>query len=121
EVWPASTRRLVLASSTGAPLAGSGSRCALNGFQPSGLDLAALAQLKDPIDPDSAFMRDWWKESIRINPAFLSSRERRDGATIPASVGRAIADQSLMCVDFQSMLPRVLARTLLVWGARGPF
>jgi len=121
EVWPASTRRLVLVSSTGAPLAASGSRCALTGAQPSGLDLAALAQLKDPIDPDSAFMRDWWKESIRINPAFFSSRQRRDAATIPASVWRAIADQSLICVDFQSMLPRILAPTLLVWGARDPF
>ena len=66
-------------------------------------------------------MRDWWKESIRINPAFFSSRQRRDAAAIPASVWRAIADQSLICVDFQSMLPRIQAPTLLVWGARDPF
>ncbi len=121
EAWPAATQRLILVSSTGAPLAASGGRCTLTGAQQSGLDLAALAELKDPIDPDSAFMRDWWKESIRINPAFFSSRQRRDAAAIPAGVWRAIADQSLICVDFQSMLPRIRASTLLIWGARDPF
>jgi len=120
EFWPAATRRLVLISSAGASFAPSGAPCSLTASQKSGLDFAALAQLKDPIDPDSAFMREWWRESIRINPEFFSNRQRHDAAAIPAGVWRAIADQSLICVDFQSMLPRIRAPTLLIWGARDP-
>lgn len=100
EEWPGRARRLILISSTGTH------------FGP----LVVPDSLKDPIDPDSAFMKSWWHESMRINPAFFSSRERRDAAAIPARVWRAIADQSLRGVDLQLMLPRIEAPTLLIWG-----
>ncbi len=100
EEWPGRTRRLILVSSTGTH------------FGP----LEVPDSLKDPIDPDSAFMKSWWRESMRINPSFFSSRQRKDAAAIPASVWRAIADQSLRGVDLQFMLPRIKAPTLLIWG-----
>lgn len=118
EQWPDSTRRLVLISSTGTsfgPAEHAGSATAAN--HRANNWLAAVTELSDPIDPDSAFMRDWWKVSIAYNPEF-ARRQRRDAAAIPAHVWQAIADQSLTDVNLRSMLPRVRAPTLLIWGAR---
>jgi pimeloyl-ACP methyl ester carboxylesterase len=117
ELWPGSTRRLVLISSTGTSFGITDpTDCSAAVHMPSWL--AAIEQLKDPIDPDSAFMRDWWKESISINPEFFSRQQRRDAAAIPARVWRAIADQSLLGVNLRWMLPRIQAPTLLIWGGR---
>jgi pimeloyl-ACP methyl ester carboxylesterase len=110
ELWPDSTRRLVLISSTGT---------AFGSDDPSKSPswLVPVMALRDPIDPDSAFMRDWWKISIGYNPEF-ARRQRHDAAAIPAHVWRAMADQCLIGVDLRSMLPRVRAPTLLIWGGR---
>jgi pimeloyl-ACP methyl ester carboxylesterase len=105
EVWPGRTRRLVLISSTG------------TSFGTQGW-LTDVQRLNDPIDPDSQFMRDWWNQSMTINPEAFSSHQRRDAAAIPARLWRAIADQSLVGVDLQPMLRRVRVPTLLIWGAR---
>jgi pimeloyl-ACP methyl ester carboxylesterase len=105
ENWPGRTRRLVLISSTG------------TSFGTQGW-LTDVQRLHDPIDPDSSFMREWWNQSMAINPEAFSSRQRRDAAAIPARLWRAIADQSLVGVDLQPMLRRVRAPTLLIWGAR---
>jgi pimeloyl-ACP methyl ester carboxylesterase len=104
ELWPGYTRRLILISSTG------------TSFGTQGW-LADVERLNDPIDPASQFMRDWWTQSIRINPESFSSQQRRAAAAIPAPVWRAIANQSLVGVDLAPMLPRVRAPTLLIWGA----
>ena len=118
EEWPASTRRLVLISSTGTSFGPAESarpsttpKSSYQGW------LASLANLADPINPDSAFMLDWWKVSIAYNAEF-ARRQRRDAAAIPAQVWRAIADESLIGVDLATMLPRIQARTLLIWGGR---
>ena len=127
ELWPGTTRRLVLVSSTGTSFgmdesSGNGGGRGLAPQvpqQPQGPGwLAGVARLKDPIDPESPFMREWWKESMRINPEFFSSRQRRDAAAIPAHVWRDIADQTLLGVDLRRMLPRIRAPTLLIWGGR---
>ena len=118
ELWPGSTRRLVLISSTGTSFGPAKPVESPVSAKPLAESwLAPLAELVDPINPDSAFMRDWWKVSIAYNPEF-ARRQRRDAAAIPARVWRAIADQSLIGVDLRSMLPRVQAPTLLIWGAR---
>ena len=118
ELWPRSTRRLVLISSTGTsfgPAVPTGSPASTKAAADNWL--APVAALRDPIDPDSAFMRDWWKVSIAYNPEF-ARRQRRDSAAIPAHVWRAMADLSLIGVDLRTMLPRLQASTLLIWGAR---
>jgi pimeloyl-ACP methyl ester carboxylesterase len=118
ELWPESTRRLVLISSTGTSFGpAEPARSTTSAQTPAGGWLAAVAELNDPIDPDSAFMLDWWKISIAYNPEF-ARRQRRDAASIPARVWRAIADQCLIGVDLRTMLPRVRAPTLLIWGGR---
>lgn len=108
EEWPGRTQRLILISSTGTYF----------GPTRDGAWLAGAEKLKDPIDPDSAFMKSWWSESMRINPPFFSSRERQDAAAIPARVWRAIAQQCLLGVDLHFMLPRITSPTLLIWGGK---
>lgn len=118
EEWPGSTRRLILISSTGTSFgAAEPAGTHASAGRPADDWLAAVMELKDPIDPDSTFMRDWWKISTAYDPEF-ARRQRRDAATIPAHVWRAIADQSLIGVDLRTMLPRIQAPTLLIWGGR---
>jgi pimeloyl-ACP methyl ester carboxylesterase len=119
ELWPESTRRLILVSSTGTSFGLDESAGKVGSATPLVQSwLAGVARLQDPIDPDSPFMRDWWKASLSINPEFFSSRQRRDAAAIPAHVWRDIADQTLLGDDLRRLLPRIRARTLLVWGGR---
>ena len=119
ELWPEATRKLILISSTGLSFGATGEPCAFTTSDPSRSDwMAGLAELKDPIDPDSEFMHDWWHISISVNPEFFSRRQRHDAAAIPARAWRAIADQSLVGVDLRSMLPRIQAPTLLIWDAK---
>jgi pimeloyl-ACP methyl ester carboxylesterase len=119
EVWPGATRRLILVSSTGTSFGLEEAARKVGGSTPEWPSwLAGIAPLQDPIDPDSTFMRDWWKESMRINPDFFSSRQRRDAAAMPAHVWRDIADQTLLGDDLRRMLPRIQAPTLLIWGGR---
>jgi pimeloyl-ACP methyl ester carboxylesterase len=111
EMWPSATRRLVLISSTGTTFGDIG-----NASEPQLPPwLEDVERLKDPINPESAFMKDWWHLSMTINSDFFSAKQRRDAAAIPAAVWRAIADQSLL-VDLRWMLPRIDAPTLLIWG-----
>lgn len=112
ELWPDATRGLILISSTGTSFATN------DPAHPEPDWLAGVTRLRDPIDPDSAFMREWWQQSLMINPEFFSQRQRRDAAAIPAAVWRAIADQSIVGVDLRPMLPRIKARTLLIWGGQ---
>jgi pimeloyl-ACP methyl ester carboxylesterase len=114
EEWPGRTRRLILISSTGTYFGPAQEGAWVATALPAAL--AGAEKLEDPIDPDSAFMKSWWSESIRINPPFFSSRERQDAAAIPARVWRAIAQQCLLGVDLHFMLPRITSPTLLIWG-----
>jgi pimeloyl-ACP methyl ester carboxylesterase len=118
EQWPHATRRLVLISSTGTSFGPARSVGRPAPAKRAADDwLASVAELADPIDPDSAFMREWWKVSIAFDPQF-ARRQMRDSAAIPARVWRSIADQSLIGVDLRTLLPRIEAPTLLIWGAR---
>jgi pimeloyl-ACP methyl ester carboxylesterase len=116
ELWPESTRRLILISSSGTSF---GPEEPPGSAKPLAQSwLAPLATLEDPIDPDSAFMHDWWKVSMSINPEFFSRKQREDAAAIPAHVWRTMADQTLLGVDLRWMLPRIRAPTLLIWGGK---
>jgi len=116
EEWPARTRRLILISSTGTYFGPASGDASVETALPA--SLAGAQTLDDPIDPDSAFMKSWWQESMRVNPAFFSSRQRRDAAAIPARVWRAIAQQCLLGIDVRFMLHRIQAPTLLIWGGQ---
>jgi pimeloyl-ACP methyl ester carboxylesterase len=113
EVWPERTRKVVLISSSGGPRAGAAPR-------PPKFDYAAaIRQLKEPIDPESKFMIEWWSSPTPVPEDFLR-RERRDAAAIPLRVWLAVLDQALIDSDLQRTLPRLKAPTLLIWGSADP-
>jgi pimeloyl-ACP methyl ester carboxylesterase len=111
ELWPQATRKLVLISSTGTAF-GDDSSAGMPEW------LKSVAELRDPIDPESAFMHAWWHESETYNSPQFVERQRRAAAAIPARVWQAISDQCLQHTDLKFMLPRITAPTLLVWGGR---
>jgi pimeloyl-ACP methyl ester carboxylesterase len=112
EYWPERTRRVVLISSTG-------------GHRPGAppapqFDYASeIRKLKEPIDPDSPFMVEWWASPTAVNEDFIR-RQRRDSARIPLAVWLAVLDQGMATADLQSTLPRLKAPCLLIWGEKDP-
>ncbi|MFZ1870084.1 MAG: alpha/beta hydrolase [Steroidobacteraceae bacterium] len=113
EYWPQRTARVVLISSTGGPPPGSGPR------KPEFDYAAAIRRLKEPIDPDSAFMKEWWASPKPVDPEYLR-RQRVNAAAIPLEVWLAVLDQGLVDSDLQRTLPRLRAPTLLIWGGADP-
>jgi pimeloyl-ACP methyl ester carboxylesterase len=114
ENWPERTRRLVLQSSSGGPLAACES-------EPAGeavFDFRdAILALRDPIDPESQFMIAWYASTAPVDAEFLR-RQRSDAAAIPVRVWLAILDQGLNLRDLQADLQRIRAPTLLIWGGK---
>jgi pimeloyl-ACP methyl ester carboxylesterase len=113
EYWPERTRRVVLVSSTGGERPG-------HPPQKPKFDYAAqIRQLKEPIDPDSPFMIEWWSSPTPVDEDFIR-RQRRDAAAIPLRVWLAVLDQGVVYSDLQSTLPRLKVPTLLIWGSKDP-
>jgi len=111
EEWPARTRRVVLISSTAGP-----KPCEPR--KKPEFDFAAeIRKLKEPIDPESPFMIQWWASPTPVDPEFLR-RQRRDAAAIPLSVWLAVLDQGVNFEGLQQRLPRLKAKTLLIWGSK---
>ena len=113
EFWPERTERVVLISSSGGRPGGAPPR-------PPKFDYdAAVRRLREPIDPDSKFMIEWWSSPTPVDADFLR-RQRRDAAAIPLRVWIAILDQALVDSDLQRTLPRLKAPVLLLWGSADP-
>ncbi len=114
--WPERTRRLVLIATT------AGKRSNANPRKPQSTSTfgaatdAAIANLKDPIDPDSAFMREWWNIHD-VDPELLAIM-RREAAAIPASVWRAMLQQLGSSMDLRYTIGSIKAPTLLVFGGQ---
>jgi pimeloyl-ACP methyl ester carboxylesterase len=118
EYWPERTRRVVLISSSGGPLA----RCAAPAGKPAVKPMdfrSQILQLHEPIDPDSRFMVEWWSSPTPVDEEFLR-RQRRDAAAIPLRVWLAVLDQGLAGPELQATLPRLKAPALLIWGGKDP-
>lgn len=113
EYWPERTRRAVLISSTG------GARAGAPAHKPAYDYALQIRQLKEPIDPDSPFMVQWWSSPTPVDPDFIR-REREDAAAIPLRVWLAVLDQGLVDGDLQRTLGRLKAPTLLIWGSADP-
>jgi pimeloyl-ACP methyl ester carboxylesterase len=113
ELWPQRTARVVLISSTAsAPPRRPG--------KPQYDWAAQISRLKEPIDPDSRFMREWWASPTPVDRRFLR-RERRNAAAIPLRVWLAVLDEGLGDLDdLARTLPQLRAPTLLLWGSADP-
>ena len=114
EAWPGRTRRVVLISSTAGPPPQA------SAAEPQYDWTAQIRRLKEPIDPNSKFMREWWASPTPVDPSFLR-RERRNAAAIPLRVWLAVLDQGLdNLAGLGRTLPRLKAPTLLIWGSNDP-
>ncbi|MBV9695516.1 MAG: alpha/beta hydrolase [Gammaproteobacteria bacterium] len=112
EEWPQRTRRVVLISSTGGPLPGAAPEPRFDYATP-------IRQLREPIDPDSPFMLEWWGSPGAVDAEFLR-RQRLDSARIPLRVWLAVLDQGLGLAGLQDGLARLKAPVLLIWGSKDP-
>ena len=113
EQWPERVRKVILISSTGGPKPGSTPK------KPSYDFASDIRKLKEPIDPDSPFMVEWWASPTPVNEEFIR-RQRRDAAGIPLAVWLAVLEQGANASDIQSNLPKLKAPTLLIWGSKDP-
>lgn len=113
ELWPGRTERAVLISSTAsAPPHRAG--------KPQYDWAAQISRLKEPIDPDSRFMREWWASPTPVDRRFMR-REQRNAAAIPLRVWLAVLNEGLGDLDdLGRTLPQLAAPTLLIWGSADP-
>lgn len=113
--WPERVDHLVIVAST----LGRRSRPSPDAPQPEpvlkGWD-AEIRKLKDPIDPDSPFLKSWW-DVPGVDPA-QQALMRRESARIPAAIWRAILDQGEVSADLRSTAHLVRAPTLLLFGGK---
>ena len=119
EFWPERTQRVVLIASTGGQRPDGGGK-GIKRKAPKFDFASQIRQLKEPLDPDSKFMLDWWSSPTPVDPDFLR-RQRKDSANIPLSVLLAVLEQGLPdYASLQRTLPRLRAPTLLMWGSEDP-
>ncbi len=113
EQWPDRVRKVILISSTGGPKPGALPKKPAYDFA------SEIRKLEEPIDPDSPFMVEWWASPTPVNEEFIR-RQRRDAANIPLGVWLAVLEQGANPADIQSMLPKLKAPALLIWGSKDP-
>jgi pimeloyl-ACP methyl ester carboxylesterase len=77
---------------------------------------AEIRKLRDPIDPDSAFMKSWW--DVPGVDAETQRHMRRESARIPADIWRAILDQGEVSRDLRTTAERIKAPTLLLFAGK---
>jgi pimeloyl-ACP methyl ester carboxylesterase len=113
EEWPERVRRVILIASTGGPKPGTLPKKPAYDFA------SDIRKLQEPIDPDSAFMLEWWSSPTPVDEDFIR-RQRRDAANIPLAVWLAVLEQGVTTADLQSTLPKLKAPALLIWGSKDP-
>jgi pimeloyl-ACP methyl ester carboxylesterase len=116
EYWPERVGKVVLISSTAGPPPGK-ARKLLSGQTAGQGFREQVAALKDPLDPESPFMRWWYDSPTPVDAEFLR-RQRKDAAAIPVKVWLAVYDQGASTQNLRATLPRLTAPTLLIWGAK---
>lgn len=77
-----------------------------------------IAKLKQPIDPDSQFMLEWYANPTEVNNDFLT-RERRESANVPVNVWRSILAE-MQVNEFGRNLKKIKAPALIIHGEKDP-
>ena len=118
ERWPERTRSVVLISSTAG--VSSAATTAASASDPARMEYRSkIRRLRDPIDPESPFMREWYSSPTPVSSEFLR-RQRMDAAAIPVRVWLAVLDNGIGDMNMAATLPQLKARALLIWGAQDP-
>lgn len=73
-----------------------------------------IPALPDRIDPDSAFMRDWFANPTPVDDVFLTM-EMAEAARIPKHVWMGVLT-GLTTTDWSRLAPRIKAPVLVMWG-----
>lgn len=110
EFWPQKVSKAVLISSLTSTARFS---------TPSSWLATSLAQLKDPISPDSDFMNEWFYNPRDIHQPEFLKYERQEAAKIPAHVWQSIT-HALYREEFGRSLYLMKAPTVIMHGAKDP-
>ncbi|MDE3820117.1 alpha/beta hydrolase (plasmid) [Sinorhizobium meliloti] len=104
ERWPHLVRKIVLMSTS----------VALRERQ--GWLWENIQMLRDPIDPESAFMREWCSGAVLIDEDFLA-HARRESAALPSRIWHSIYYEQL-AYDPSPLLQDISAATLILRGEK---
>jgi pimeloyl-ACP methyl ester carboxylesterase len=104
ERWPQVVRRIVLISTSAVPR------------ERNGWPWENILALRDPIDPEGAFVREWCSSLTPIDETFLA-HVRRECASVPARVWHSIHYEQL-AYDPAPLLQDILAPTLILRGEK---
>lgn len=101
---PERVERLVLISAALAADAGPGSWLWEN-----------IRPLRPPLDPDSAFLADWYWNPTPVDGDFLA-RERAESAAVPGHVWQGVLE-GLAIADWGPLAPAITQPALILWGS----
>jgi pimeloyl-ACP methyl ester carboxylesterase len=73
-----------------------------------------IQMLRDPIDPESAFIREWCSGAVPVDERFLA-HARRESAAVPSRIWQSIYYEQL-AYDPSPLLQDISAATLILWG-----
>ena len=73
-----------------------------------------VPQLPQDLDPDGAFMRDWYWNPTPVSPDFID-RERMESAATPKRVWTGVLE-GLTMTDWTPYAARIKAPVLILWG-----
>jgi pimeloyl-ACP methyl ester carboxylesterase len=100
--WPQSVGKMILISTSAAPR------------ERGGWLWENIQKLRDPIDPQGAFIREWCSGAVPVNENFLAYA-RRESAAVPASIWRSIYYEQIAYDPFP-LLQDISAATLILRG-----
>ncbi|ASY71840.1 hydrolase [Sinorhizobium fredii USDA 205] len=102
ERWPQVVRKIVLMSTSAVPR------------ERKGWLWGNILALRDPIDPEGAFVREWCSTSLPVDENFLA-HVRRESAAVPARVWHSIHYEQL-AYDPAPLLQDISAPALILRG-----
>jgi pimeloyl-ACP methyl ester carboxylesterase len=85
---------------------------------PNGWLATEIGKLKQPIDPNSQFMLDWYANPNEVNAEFIV-KERIESAAVPVNVWRAILVET-QTNEFGRRLNYLQAPALIMHGSKDP-
>lgn len=77
-----------------------------------------IQALREPIDPQSEFVKAWYSNPLPVDETFLA-HEQAEGIAVPLHVWRGIA-REMAVTEFGRLTRGLTVPTLILWGAQDP-